>query len=36
MCCLQRFHVIRFEAVYGVAHRHVIVAYVGTTRPPVT
>ena len=32
MCSLQRFLVIRFEAVYGVAHRYVIVASLSEPR----
>jgi hypothetical protein len=34
MCSLQRFLVIRFQAVYGVAHRHVIFASLSEPRDP--
>ena len=32
MCSLQRFRVIRFQAVYGVAHRYVSIASLSEPR----
>jgi hypothetical protein len=32
MCSLQRFHVIRFQAIYGVAHRYVSIGSLSEPR----